>query len=80
MKKRFSCCSGLFGGTNCIVGCIRTTAMACASLPSFFCPRTADAHLSGRIAELALERRRFGYRRIWQLLRREGLHVNHKRV
>ncbi len=22
----------------------------------------------------------FGYRRIWQLLRREGLHVNHKRV
>lgn len=40
----------------------------------------ADAHLSGRITELALERRRFGYRRIWQLLRREGLHVNHKRV
>jgi transposase InsO family protein len=41
---------------------------------------TKDAHLSGRITELALERRRFGYRRIWQLLRREGLHVNHKRV
>ncbi len=40
----------------------------------------ADAHLSGRITELALERRRFGYRRIWLLLRREGLHVNHKRV
>lgn len=40
----------------------------------------ADAHLSGRITELALGRRRFGYRRIWQLLRREGLHVNHKRV
>lgn len=40
----------------------------------------ADAHLSGRITELALERRRFGYRRIWQLLRREGLHVNHKLV
>lgn len=40
----------------------------------------ADAHLSGRITELALERRRFGYRRIWQLLRREGLYVNHKRV
>ncbi len=40
----------------------------------------ADAHLSERITELALERRRFGYRRIWQLLRREGLHVNHKRV
>jgi len=40
----------------------------------------ADAHLSGRITELALDRRRFGYRRIWQLLRREGLQVNHKRV
>lgn len=40
----------------------------------------ADAHLSGRITELALERRRFGYRRIWQLLRREGLLVNHKRL
>ena len=40
----------------------------------------ADAQLSGRITELALERRRFGYRRIWQLLRREGLLVNHKRV
>ncbi|OUC37014.1 Insertion element IS407 uncharacterized 31,7 kDa protein [Enterobacter sp. J49] len=41
---------------------------------------SSDAHLSGRITELALERRRFGYRRIWQLLRREGLHVDHKRV
>lgn len=40
----------------------------------------ADAHLSGRITKLALERRRFGYRRVWQLLRREGLHVYHKRV
>ena len=40
----------------------------------------ADAQLSVRTTELALERRRFGYRRIWQLLRREGLYVNHKRV
>lgn len=37
-----------------------------------------DAHLSGRITELALEHRRFGYCHIWQLLRREGLHVNHR--
>ena len=43
------------------------------------CP-AAEAHLSGRITELALERRRFGYRRIWQLQRREDLRVNHKRV
>ena len=41
---------------------------------------SVDAHLSGRITELALERRRFGYRRIWQLLRKKGLHVNHKQV
>ena len=40
----------------------------------------ADAHLSGHITVLALERRRFVYRRIWQLLCREGLPVNHKRV
>lgn len=40
----------------------------------------ADAHLSVCITELAFERRRFGYRRIWQLLLREGLQVNHKRV
>ena len=40
----------------------------------------ANAYLSGRITELALEHRRFGNLRIWQLLRREGLHVNHKRV
>lgn len=36
----------------------------------------ADAHLSGRITELALKRRRFGYRRVWKLLRREGIHVS----
>jgi putative transposase len=40
----------------------------------------ADAQLSLRITELAVERRRFGCRRIWQLLRREDLLVNHKRV
>lgn len=32
----------------------------------------ADAHLSGRISELALKRRRIGYRRIWHLLRHEA--------
>ncbi len=36
--------------------------------------------LSARIVELAQERRRFGYRRIHALLRREGQGVNHKRV
>lgn len=36
--------------------------------------------LSQRIVELAQERRRFGYRRIHALLRREGHEINHKRV
>ncbi len=39
-----------------------------------------DFALSGRIIELAQERRRFGYRRIHALLRHQGVEVNHKRV
>ncbi|MAO13479.1 IS3 family transposase [Marinobacter sp.] len=39
-----------------------------------------DSVLSERITELAHERRRFGYRRVHQLLRREGVDVNHKKV
>lgn len=42
--------------------------------------KTEDRELQIRIKELALERRRFGYRRIHCLLRREGFEVNHKRV
>ena len=40
----------------------------------------ANAQLQDRIVELAQERRRFGYRRIHALLRREGIDANHKRV
>jgi putative transposase len=39
-----------------------------------------DSTLQRRLAELARERRRFGYRRLHVLLRREGHRVNHKRV
>jgi len=39
-----------------------------------------DKVLTDRIISLAQERRRFGYRRIHALLRREGIEVNHKRV
>jgi len=42
--------------------------------------RLAVAGLRERIIELAGERRRFGYRRLHILLRREGLGVNHKAV
>jgi putative transposase len=36
--------------------------------------------LRGRIIDLAQARRRFGYRRIHDLLRREGVQANHKRI
>jgi putative transposase len=42
--------------------------------------RPDDAVLSERLSALANERRRFGYRRLHVLLRREGLEANHKRI
>ena len=42
--------------------------------------RTDDTALLQRLQELALERRRFGYRRLGVMLRRDGVVVNHKRV
>lgn len=39
-----------------------------------------DAALRRRLGELAAQRPRFGYRRLYVLLRREGIIVNHKRV
>lgn len=41
---------------------------------------SANVQLQTQIIDLAQERRRFGYRRIHALLRREGVEVNHKRV
>jgi putative transposase len=40
----------------------------------------SDGPLLERLRELAQERSRFGYKRLWVLLRREGFLVNHKRV
>ena len=42
--------------------------------------RSDDSELRNRIKALAEERRRFGQKRIYLLLRREGRVVNHKRV
>lgn len=42
--------------------------------------RTDDAMLRERMMAIAHERRRFGYRRLHVLLRREGHLVNHKRL
>ncbi len=42
--------------------------------------REANQELRQKLRELAMVRRRFGYRRLHALLRRDGLEVNHKRV
>lgn len=42
--------------------------------------RLADTELRGRLKELSSERRRFGYRRLHVLLRREGWQVNWKKL
>ena len=42
--------------------------------------RADDGELRRRLRQLAAERRRFGYRRLLILLRREGIGINHKRL
>jgi putative transposase len=42
--------------------------------------RPGDAELRARLRELAAIRRRFGYRRLLILLRREGMCMNHKKL
>lgn len=42
--------------------------------------RDDDAPLRARLVELANERRRFGYRRLHLLLKREDIEVNHKKL
>jgi putative transposase len=56
-----------------VIGCVRMTAR-------YRCRRPDDAGLRERLRALARERRRFGYRRLHVLLRREGFLVNHKRL
>ena len=42
--------------------------------------RSDDAELRLRLKVLASERRRFGYRRLHILLKREGVRLNHKKL
>ena len=57
-----------------LVGLARTTLRrVVAEVP-------ATVALQARIIDLAYARRRFGYRRIHDLLRREGVQANHKKV
>jgi putative transposase len=55
------------------IGCVRMTVR-------YRSRRPGDADLRLRLRALAHERRRFGYRRLHVLLRREGFAVNHKRL
>jgi putative transposase len=55
------------------IGCVRMTIRYRSRRPD-------DPRLRERLRALANERRRFGYRRLHVLLRREGYVVNHKRL
>src|SRR5690606_41509422 len=50
------------------------------SLFAYESKRTGDVALIERMKEMAALKRRYGYRRIHILLRREGWQMNHKRV
>jgi len=56
-----------------IIGCVPMTMRYCSRRPR-------DIELRERLRALAHERRRFGYRRLHVLLRRERFIVNHKRL
>ena len=56
-----------------VMGCVRMTVRYRSRRPD-------DPKLRERLRALARERRRFGYRRLHVLLRREGYIVNHKRL
>src|SRR5437868_10073414 len=56
-------------------------AIACDRMTMRYRSRRPDDRvLRERLRALARERRRFGYRRLLILLRREGFGVNHKRL
>ena len=64
------------------VGCARACRLAQFSRAAWYRRSRArdQSALRSRIRELAQARPRFGYLRIWVLLRREGWPVNRKRV
>jgi len=55
------------------IGCCRMTVRYETSRPD-------DREVRERMKAIAQERRRFGYRRLLVMLRREGLVVNHKKL
>lgn len=55
-------------------------AVTCRATVRYQTRRSNDESVRERLRELAALRKRFGYRRLGVLLRREGVVVNHKRV
>ena len=55
-------------------------AQVCRATVRYQAHRREDESVRQRLRELAALRKRFGYRRLHMLLRREGVMVNHKRV
>jgi putative transposase len=64
------------------VSCVRACRLAQFSRTAWYRRSQArdQSALRLRLRDLAHARPRFGYRRLWVLLRREGWGVNHKRV
>jgi putative transposase len=58
----------------------RLVGLSRSTLRRVIAEEPAAVSLKARIIDLAHARRRFGYRRIHDLLRREGVHANHKKV
>jgi putative transposase len=58
----------------------RLVGLSRSTLRRVIAEEPATVSLKARIIDLAHARRRFGYRRIHDLLRREGVHANHKKV
>jgi putative transposase len=56
------------------------TIGSCRMTMRYQTTRTDDAGLRQRMKAIAHERRRFGYRRVHVLLKREGYRVNHKKL
>jgi putative transposase len=59
----------------CLLVCLSRTVLHYESTA-----QPENEQLQARLVELAGERRRFGYRRLHALVRREGVQVNHKRI
>src|SRR5215469_10168247 len=56
-----------------VIGADRSSIRYCRRRPD-------DGPLRSRLREIAAQRRRFGYRRLHILLRREGIALNHKKL